>query len=82
MLYNQLCVDLLTFLNQAFVIIGLSALVVGIATVVLAKRFTRVGRKSNEISADDVMYKTFKIVGLVIMLAGFITIAVGIITVI
>ena len=81
-MFNQLGVDLLTFLNQAFVIVGMALIIVGVATVVLAKRLTRVGRKSNEVSDDDKMLKAFRVVGLLIVLAGFITIAVGIIVII
>ncbi len=81
-MFYQLGVDLLTFLNQAFVIVGMALIVVGVATVVLAKRLTRVGRKTNDVSDDDKMLKTFRVLGLLILLAGFITIAVGIIVII
>ncbi len=81
-MFNQLGVDLLTFLNQAFVIVGMALIVLGVATVVLAKRLTRVGRKTNDVSDDDKMLKTFRVVGLLVLLAGFITIAVGIIVII
>ena len=81
-MFNQLGVDLLTFLNQAFVIVGMALIVVGVATVVLARRLTRVGRKTNDVSDDDKMLKTFRVLGLLIMLSGFIVIAVGIIVII
>lgn len=81
-MFYQLGVDLLTFLNQAFVIVGMALLVVGVATVVLAKRLTRVGRKTNDVSDDDKMLKTFRVLGLLILLAGFVVIAVGIIVII
>lgn len=81
-MFYQLGVDLLTFLNQAFVIVGMALIVVGVATIVLAKRLTRVGRKTNDVSDDDKMLKTFRVLGLLVLLAGFIVIAVGIIVII
>jgi len=76
---NMLGVSLIEFLNQALIIIGLILLAFGIATVILAKRMTRVARQQNEIDQDDKIYTTFKIVGLLLILAGFVCIAVDII---
>ena len=76
---NMLGVSLIEFLNQALIIIGLILLAFGIATVILAKRMTRVARQQNEIDQDDKIYTTFKIVGLLLILAGFVCVAVDII---
>ena len=76
---NMLGVSLIEFLNQPLIIIGLILLAFGIATVILAKRMTRVARQQNEIDQADKIYTAFKIVGLLLILAGFICIAVDII---
>ena len=76
---NMLGVSLIEFLNQPLIIIGLILLAFGIATVILAKRMTRVARQQNEIDQADKIYTAFKIVGLLLILAGFIFIAVDII---
>ena len=76
---NMLGVSLRDFLNQPLVIIGLILLAFGIATVVLAKRMTRVARQQNEVDPDDKICTTFKVVGLLLILAGFVCVAVDII---
>jgi len=76
---NMLGVSLIEFLNQALIIIGLILLAFGIATCVLAKRITRVARQQNEIDPEDRMYTAFKIIGLLLILAGFVCIAVDIV---
>lgn len=76
---NMLGVSLRDFLNQPLIIIGLILLAFGIATVVLAKRMTRVARQQNEVDPDDKICTTFKVVGLLLILAGFVCVAVDII---
>lgn len=75
---NLLGVSLIEFLNQPLIIIGLILLAIGIATVCLAKRITRVARQQNEIDGEDKLCTTFKVIGLLIILAGFICVAVDI----
>lgn len=76
---NMLGVSLREFLNQPLIIIGLILLAFGIATVVLAKRMTRVARQQNEVDPDDKICTTFKVVGLLLILAGFVCVAVDIV---
>lgn len=76
---NLLGVTLRQFLSNPLIIVGLILLAIGIATVALAKRITRVGRQTNEVDNNDRMYVTFKVMGLLLMLAGFICVAVDII---
>ena len=76
---NLLGVTLIQFLNQPLIIIGLILLAIGIATVTLAKRITRVARQSNNVDHNDKMYVTFKVIGLLLIVAGFICVAVDII---
>jgi len=76
---NLLGVSLLQFLHKPLIIVGLILLAFGIATCVLAKRITRVARQQNEIDPEDRMYTAFKIIGLLLILAGFVCIAVDIV---
>lgn len=76
---NLLGVSLVQFLHKPLIIVGLILLSIGIATCVLAKRITRVARQQNEIDPEDRMYTAFKIIGLLLILAGFVCIAVDIV---
>lgn len=76
---NLLGVSLIQFLNKPLIIVGLILLAIGIATVALAKRITRVARQSNNINENDRMYVAFKVMGLLLMVAGFVCVAVDII---
>ena len=76
---NLLGVSLIQFLHNPLIIVGLILLSFGIATCVLAKRITRVARQQNEIDPEDKMYTAFKIIGLLLILAGFVCIAVDIV---
>lgn len=76
---NLLGVSLIQFLNKPLIIVGLILLSIGIATCVLAKRITRVARQQDEIDPEDRMYTAFKIIGLLLILAGFICVGVDII---
>jgi len=76
---NLFGISLIQFLNKPLVIIGLILLSFGIATAFLAKRVTRVARQKNEIENSDRIYLTFKIIGLLLILAGFIFVAVDVI---
>ena len=76
---NLLGVSLVQFLHKPLIIVGLILLSIGIATCVLAKRITRVARQQNEIDPEDKMYTAFKIIGLLLILAGFVCIAVDIV---
>ena len=76
---NLLGVSLIQFLNKPLIIVGLILLSIGIATCVLAKRITRVARQQDEIDPEDRMYTAFKVIGLLLILAGFICVGVDII---
>lgn len=76
---NLLGVSLLQFLDNPLIIAGLILLSFGIATCILAKRITRVARQKNNIDPEDKMYATFKVIGLLLIIAGFVCIAVDIV---
>lgn len=76
---SLLGVSLIQFISQPLIAIGLILLIIGLATVVLAKRVTRVSRQSDKVENDDRMFVAFKVIGLLLMLAGFICISVDII---
>ena len=65
-------VDLLTRLNQINVIIGIILAVVGLSVVFLAKRITVSVRKTDDVSDDDKVHVTLKIIGLILVIAGLI----------
>ena len=72
-------VSLAQFLGKPLILIGLIFLTIGLATVILARRIARVARHSNDISKSDRVYVTFKIIGLIMMLVGFILVSIDII---
>ena len=76
---NMLGVSLIQFLSNPLIIVGLILLAFGIATVCLAKRITRVARQTNKVDQNDKVYVAFKVVGLLLMIAGFILVAVDIV---
>jgi len=76
-MFGLMAVDLLTFLSNTYVIIGLVAAAVGIALVCLAKRIARSHRGNVEVSNNDKFYVGFVIFGLCVAIAGFVLIAVG-----
>ena len=76
---NMLGVSLIQFLNNPLIIIGLILLAFGISTVCLAKRITRVARQTNNVDTNDKIYVTFKVVGLLLMIAGVVLVAVDIV---
>ena len=76
---NMLGVSLIQFLSNPLIIVGLILLAFGIATVCLAKRITRVARQTNRVDQNDKIYVAFKVVGLLLMVAGFVFVAVDIV---
>lgn len=76
---NMLGVSLAQFLSNPLIIIGLILLAFGIATICLAKRITRVARQENNVNNGDRIYVAFKVIGLLLMTAGFVLIAIDII---
>ena len=78
-MFDLLGVSLIQFISKPLIAVGLILIVIGLATVVLAKRITRVARQSNSVSNSDRLYVFLKILGLVLILAGFICISIDII---
>ena len=76
---NLICVSMPQFLGNPLIVIGMILLILGVSTLCLAKRVTRVARQSNKVNNDDKIYVAFKIIGLLLMLAGLICISVAII---
>ena len=64
------------FLAEPVVVIGLALIVVGISTAFLSRRVTRAVRQSNEISNNDKLFVTLKIVGMAFVIAGFLCVGV------
>ena len=79
-MFSLLGVSLIQFISRPLIAVGLILLIFGLATVILAKRITRVARKSNNVSNEDRLYVTFKIIGLLLMLAGFICVSIDIVS--
>ncbi len=76
---NLLGVSFREFINQPLIIVGLILLAFGIAIAVLAKRITRVARQDDVVDPNDRVYTAFKIIGLLLITAGFVCISVDII---
>lgn len=70
-MFNLLGKPLVEYLSDPLIIIGLVLLAIGFATVILAKRITRVARQSNEIESDDGIYITIRVIGIIVLVVGF-----------
>ena len=70
-MFNLLGKSLVEYLSDPLIIIGLVLLAIGFATVILAKRITRVARQSNEIESDDGIYITIRVIGIIVLVIGF-----------
>lgn len=69
---SLLGIELSNLLARPEMITSLILVVVGSALAILAKRITKTVRKSNDVSQDDKVLLTLKIIGLVLILFGFI----------
>lgn len=67
------------FLNEPLALIALIIISVGVSLALLARRITRVARQKNDISETDKMYLTLKIIGLLMVVVGFVFITADII---
>ena len=74
---SQLCVSFAEMISQPGVITGIILAVLGIVLAVIAVRLTRAIRKADSYNPDDKLVIIFKVIGLVLILAGFITMAVS-----
>lgn len=68
---NLLGRTLMQFLSQPLVLTSLILISVGIAIALLSRRLARVYRQKNEIKESDKIYVTLKIIGLLLVIAGF-----------
>ncbi len=68
------------FLSESsLVIVGLALIALGIAIGFLSRRITRAVRHSNEISSKDKLFLTLKILGMVLIICGFVCVGVQLI---
>ena len=67
------------FIERPMVIVGLSLIIVGVALAFLARRIARAVRHSNVVESNDKAFLIPKITGLVMVIAGFVLIAVDMI---
>ena len=74
-MYYLLCKTLMEFIERPMVIVGLAFIIVGVALAFLARRIARAVRHNNEIDTNDKAFLFPKITGLVLVIAGFILIA-------
>lgn len=56
------------------IIIGLALISLGIAIGFLSRRITRAVRNKNDVNSDDKLFLTLKIVGIALVIIGFICI--------
>ena len=66
--YNELW----NYLKQPNVIIGLALLIIGLVCVILSARIVRTVRKVDVVENNDRMLLAIRIVGLVLMIIGFV----------
>lgn len=64
------------FSESPVIIVGLALIALGVALGFLARRVTRAVRHSNEVSSKDKLFLTLKIIGMALVIAGFICVAV------
>lgn len=69
---NLLGRSLMEYLHEPYMIVGLVLLSFGIATVALARRITRVARQRNDIENSDAIFCMIRIIGILLMVAGFV----------
>ncbi len=67
------------FLSEGLVIISIALIAVGVAVGFLARRITRAVRQNNDVDNHDKLFLTLKIIGMVLILAGFLCIAIEVI---
>lgn len=70
-MFNLLGKPLIEYLSDPLIIIGLILLAIGFATVILARRITRVARQSNEIENNDTIFVTIRVIGIIVLVVGF-----------
>lgn len=70
-MFNLLGKPLIEYLSDPLIIIGLILLAIGFATVILARRITRVARQSNEIDNNDTIFVTIRVIGIIVLVVGF-----------
>ena len=66
--YNELW----NYLKQPNVIIGLALIIIGLVCVILSARIVRTVRKVDVVENNDRMLLPMRIVGLVVMIIGFV----------
>lgn len=71
-MFSLLLMDFQEYLLNPARIAGLAFIILGIATVMLAKKLTRVIKKESEVDKSDKTYITILTVGFVLILAGMI----------
>ncbi len=71
-MFNLLGKSLAEYLSDPLIIIGLILLSIGFATIILSRRITRVARQSNEIESNDAIFVTIRVIGILVIIAGFV----------
>lgn len=77
----QLGISFGEMLGKTGVIVGIILAILGVVLAVLAVRLTRAIRKAEEYDPNDKLVLIFKVVGLVLILVGFVTMALSSLTV-
>lgn len=64
--------ELWAYLSLPCVIVGLTLVIIGLVSVILSARIVRTVRKVETVENNDKMLLTIRILGLVLMIVGFI----------
>lgn len=70
-------VSFLDMISNAGVITGIILTILGVVLAIISVRLTRAIRKADNYNPDDKLVIVFKVIGLVLVLVGFITMAVS-----
>lgn len=71
-MFSLMLIDFKEYILSAARIAGLSFIILGIATVLIAKKLTRVIKKQSEVDKSDRTYLIILTVGFVLILAGMV----------
>ena len=69
-MFLQLCYSLLDMITDPTVITSMILMILGIVVGCLAMRITKAVRKSANISSDDRLLLTLRVIGLIFMVSG------------
>lgn len=71
-MFSQLAISFIDMILRPATLTSMALMIIGLALCFLAGRITRAVRKTSNVSSDDKLLLTLKVIGLVILLLGLI----------